>query len=201
MILSDKMIKAAIEAGDIVIDPFDPKALGTNSYDVRLGPVLMTYSLGVLETESILVMKGTKAVDQINRIYGLDCRVEPTIRRHVIDEGGFILYPGLLYLGSTLEYTETHRHVPFIDGKSSLGRLGVFIHCTAGRGDVGFKNHFTLEITVVHPVRVYAGMPIGQLIYFHTGGVDVSYNEKLGAKYNGRCAEPQPSKMWKNWPR
>jgi len=199
MILSDKMIKAAIEAGDIVIDPFDPKALGTNSYDVRLGPVLMTYSLGVVE--DVCAGAPDPTTRRLGRMHGLDCRKEPTCQKHVIDEEGFLLRPQMLYLGSTLEYTETHKHVPFIDGKSSLGRLGVFIHCTAGRGDAGFKNHFTLEITVVHPVRVYAGMPIGQLIYFETGDVDVPYNKKPGAKYNERCAEPQPSKMWKNWPR
>jgi len=199
MILSDKMIKAAIEAGDIVIDPFDLKALGTNSYDVHLGPVLMTYSLGALEIYSTVEAAAVGQINRIRSIDGLDCRVEQTIRRHVIDEGGFVLYPGMLYLGSTLEYTETHKHVPFIDGKSSLGRLGVFIHCTAGRGDVGFKNHFTLEITVVHPVRVYAGMPIGQLIYFETGDVDVPYGKKAGAKYNERCADPQPSQMWRNF--
>ena len=72
--------------------------------------------------------------------------------------------------GSTLEYTETRRFVPFLEGKSSVGRLGIDIHATAGKGDVGFCNHWTLEISVSQPVRVYAGMPIGQLIYFLVEG-------------------------------
>jgi len=176
VILSDRLIRAAMVCGEIIIEPFDEKALGTNSYDVHLGATLMSYRTT------------------------LDAREEPHVEKctiHPVD--GFILRPGKLYLGSTVEYTETHKHVPFLDGKSSIGRLGITIHCTAGRGDVGFCNHWTLEIHVIEPVRVYAGMPIGQLIYFETGDVDVPYNKKPNAKYTERCAEPQPSQMWKNF--
>jgi dCTP deaminase len=113
---------------------------------------------------------------------------------------GFLLKPGQLYLASTKEYTRTEKYVPFLDGKSSIGRLGITIHCTAGRGDVGFAGHWTMEIHVVQPVMVYAGMPIGQLIYFETGPVDVSYDEKPGAKYHdGRNPDPQPSRMFRNF--
>lgn len=197
MILSDKQIRAARRAGDIVIEPWDDAALGTNSYDVHLGGVLLTYapSTRPVGFDSWTDENGIAQTAPVI----LDCKHENPVRRHLIGPEGFVLRPGTVYLGSTVEYTETHKHVPFLDGKSSVGRLGSFIHCTAGRGDVGFCNHWTLEIVVAQPVRVYAGMPIGQLIYFETGDVAVPYNKKPGAKYNERCAEPQPSRMWRNF--
>ena len=109
------------------------------------------------------------------------------------------MLPGKTYLGATQEYTETHRHVPFLEGKSSVGRLGIDIHATAGKGDVGFCNHWTLEISVSQPVRVYEGMPIAQLIYFEVHGeVDTLYSAKGSAKYNKRSDKPVESMMWKN---
>ena len=109
------------------------------------------------------------------------------------------MQPGTLYLGVTLEYTETHAHVPFLEGKSSTGRLGIDIHATAGKGDVGFCNTWTLEISCAQPVRVYAGMPIGQLIYFVVeGDITTMYNSKGNAKYNNKTTRPVESMMWKN---
>jgi dCTP deaminase len=102
-------------------------------------------------------------------------------------------------LGVTKEYTETLEHVPFLEGKSSVGRLGIDIHATAGKGDVGFCNTWTLEISVTHKVRVYFGMPIGQLIYFKVfGEIRNYYNIKESAKYNTRTVKPVESMMWKN---
>ena len=90
-------------------------------------------------------------------------------------------------------------HVPFLEGKSSIGRLGIDIHATAGKGDIGFCNTWTLEISVKKPVRVYAGMPIGQLIYFQTHGeLKTPYNKKSSAKYNQRGDLPVESMMFKN---
>jgi dCTP deaminase len=105
-----------------------------------------------------------------------------------------VLVPGELYLGVTVEYTETHRHVPFLEGKSSGGRLGLSIHATAGKGDVGFCGHWTLEITVARPLRVYARMPIGQLIY-HTVSSQpiVSYDRKHTQKYSARSERGERS--------
>lgn len=186
MILSDRAIKTAIDSGDIIIDPFDPKALGTNSYDVHLAKTLLVYE----NTGNLL-----------NGVY-LDAARENLVDAYTIPTEGMVLYPGRLYLAATIEYTETHAHVPYLDGKSSTGRLGIRIHTTAGRGDVGFFGHWTMEIDVVQPVRVYAGMPIGQLTYHDTHEVDVSYDKKPGAKYNLRGRQenprPMPSSMWKN---
>ncbi len=176
MILSDQSIRDAIAAGDIVIEPYDPSRLGTNSYDVRLGKTLATYDDGVL-----------------------DARRHNKISTFEIGDEGYVLQPGTVYLGVTEEYTETHKHVPFLEGKSSVGRLGIDIHATAGKGDVGFCNHWTLEISVAQPVRVYHLMPIGQLIYFDVeGDIDTLYSSKPSAKYNERSPLPMESMMWKN---
>ena len=126
------------------------------------------------------------------------CTTRWTISRFRDD--GLILLPHRLYLGVTEEYTETHRHVPFLEGKSSIGRLGIDIHATAGKGDVGFCNTWTLEISVKQPVRIYHGMPIGQLIYFEISGeIGTSYKTKSSAKYNQRTDRPVESMMWKNF--
>lgn len=176
MILSDIRILEEIEKGTILVEPFDRECLGTNSYDVHLGKHLAIYK------------------DKV-----LDAKKHNEIEHFVIPDEGFVLQPGELYLGVTLEYTETHAHVPFLEGKSSTGRLGIDIHATAGKGDVGFCNTWTLEISVVRPVRVYAGMPIGQLIYFAVeGDIERSYSSKKNAKYNERTIRPVESMMWKN---
>lgn len=176
MILTDKEIMAEIEKGNIVIEPFDKSCLGSNSYDVHLGKHLATY------------------ID-----HELDAKQHNAIQHFEIPEEGFVLQPNVLYLGVTAEYTESHKHVPFLEGKSSTGRLGIDIHATAGKGDVGFCNTWTLEISVTHPVRVYKDMPIGQLIYFTVNGeVENSYHTKNNAKYNVRTDKPVESMMWKN---
>lgn len=176
MILTDLEILKHIQSGQIVIEPFREECLGTNSYDVHLGKWLATYDEEVL-----------------------DARKHNTISTFEIPEEGYVLEPGKLYLGVTQEYTETHAHVPFLEGKSSVGRLGIDIHATAGKGDVGFCNHWTLEISVSQRVRVYAGMPIGQLIFFTIQGeIRHYYNRKPSAKYNERREKPVESMMWKN---
>ena len=147
MILSDKRILEEIEKKTIIIKPYNREKLGSNSYDVHLGKTLAVYKDPVLDAK------------KHNEIEYFD-----------IPEEGFILKPDQLYLGVTFEYTETHAHVPFLEGKSSTGRLGIDIHATAGKGDVGFCGHWTLEISCKIPVRIYAEMPIGQLIYFPLEG-------------------------------
>ena len=179
MILSDAKIRAAMREGKIRIRPFRAGSLGTNSYDVHLGPYLSVY-----------------------RGAALDARRPNRVKEFRIPREGFVLIPGQLYLGVTEEYTETHGYVPFLEGKSSLGRLGIDIHSTAGKGDEGFCNYWTLEMSVKLPVRVYAGMPVGQLIYFEISGpVERSYSEKRSAKYRRVSAHPTPSRMYLNFRR
>jgi dCTP deaminase len=176
MILSDKRILEEIEKKTIIIKPYNREKLGSNSYDVHLGKNLATYKEETLDAK------------KHNEIVHFD-----------IPEEGFVLQPNQLYLGVTFEYTETHAHVPFLEGKSSTGRLGIDIHATAGKGDVGFCGHWTLEISCKIPVRIYAGMPIGQLIYFPVEGeVEVKYDSKKNAKYSNQPDKPVESMMWKN---
>ncbi len=179
MILSDTKILEAMKDGRIVVRPYRPDCLGTNSYDVHLGPYLMVYKDGAL-----------------------DARRANRVREFRIPPDGFVLVPGQLYLGVTEEYTETHGYVPFLEGKSSVGRLGIDIHSTAGKGDEGFCNHWTLEMSVKLPVRIYAGMPVGQLIYFEiSGAIGRSYATKRSAKYRRVSRHPIPSRMQLNFPR
>jgi dCTP deaminase len=177
LILSDKKILEEIKRGNIVIEPFNREKLGTNSYDVHLGKWLAVYE------------------DEV-----LDAKAHNKIRTFEIPDQGYILQPGTLYLGVTWEYTETRNFVPFLEGKSSIGRLGIDIHATAGKGDAGFCNNWTLEISVKMPVRVYKAMPIGQLIYFEMDGeIEIPYDKKLSAKYNQRTEYPVESMMYKNF--
>jgi dCTP deaminase len=179
MILSDRKILEAMDSGQIVIRPFRPDCLGTNSYDVHLGPYLTLY-----------------------RSPALDARRRNAVREIRLPKEGYVLIPGQLYLGVTEEYTETHGFVPFLEGKSSVGRLGIDIHSTAGKGDEGFCNYWTLEMSVKLPVRIYPGMPVGQLIYFEISGrIGRSYGEKRSAKYRRVSAHPMPSRMYLNFSR
>ena len=177
MILSKSKIQQLIEKGQIVIHPFRQDCLNPNSYDVHLGEYIGVY------------------VD-----HELDAKKHNKIQIKKIPLEGIWLMPGELYLGVTEEYTETHFTVPHLDGKSSVGRLGIDIHCTAGKGDVGFRGKWTLEIKVVKPVRVYKYMPIGQLTYYEiSGDISQKYNEKGSSKYNNQSDLPMESMMWKNF--
>lgn len=146
---------------DIV--PFDPARCGPNSYDVTLADKLLVYK--ILPRWEFAIDTG----DELWTPY-LDPDGFNPVGEITIPPGGSVLLPDKLYLGSTVEHTECHGLVPWLDGRSSLGRLGVQIHATAGRGDDGFCGTWTLEITVTHPILVRPGMRIGQLTFFTTTG-------------------------------
>ncbi len=139
------------------LTPFIPSHCGPNSVDVRLDSQLKVYDLN----------GGNNVLDMR--------KPTPTINLAIPDDG-FILNPGILYLGSTVECVECHGLVPWIDGRSSVGRLSLAIHKTAGRGDDGWKGQLTLEISVLHPVRVYHGERIGQLTFFTLEGERQPYS-------------------------
>ncbi len=178
MILSDTDIRKQINAGKIEISDFNQSNLGSNSYDLSLGGSLLVYS----EKE-------------------LDAKKENEFVRFEIPEPeGYVLQPGELYLGVTKERTRVRGFAPFIEGKSSIGRLGMSVHITAGVGDIGFNGHWTLEITVVKPLRVYAGMPVAQIMFLlPLGDCTVPYSLKPSAKYQNQENIPMPSMMWKNF--
>lgn len=155
MILFDSEIKRAMGDGDIIIDPFIPENLGVNSYDVRLGSNLLVY----------------KRLTGGDYRY-LDMRKKNNTRTLAIPEGGMVLEPEQLYLGHTVESVGTRgRYVPHLEGRSSVGRLGMTVHVTAGFGDCGFEGSWTLEIVVVHPLKVYAGERIAQVYFLEGKGV------------------------------
>lgn len=172
MILSGLEIEKQIENKKIFIEPFEKKCLNANSYNVKLDNKLLRY------TSSILDMKIKNEVEEI-----------------IIPEDGFVLNPGELYLGRTREYTKTIDYVPMIEGRSSIGRLGIFIHVTAGFGDVGFAGYWTLEIFSIKPVRIYAGVEIAQL-YYHT--IDGDYEAYSSGKYQNN-KDVQPSMLYKDF--
>ena len=176
MILTDKTIYDEIAARNIVIEPLIEENIGTNSVDLTLSKTLLMYT------------------DHI-----LDVRKKNHYAPMIIPDEGMILQPGILYLASTVEYTETLRHVPIIQGKSSLGRLGLFVHITAGFGDVGFKGHWTLELTCVQPVKIYPGMKIAQICYHDISEMPYTdYASKADAKYNNQGKDPVASKNYLN---
>jgi len=169
MKLSGLEIQRKVDHGEIVIDPFNPEHLGPNSYDLRL-------------SDTLLVYQG----------YTLDAKRRNVSIRREIPKDGIVLVPGRLYLGSTVEYTETPNLVPGIEGRSSVGRLGINVHSTAGFGDVGFRGTWTLELSVVQPVRIYSSMRICQIFYEPVEGEFSPYDSK---KYQGQRG-PKVSGLW-----
>lgn len=172
MILTGYKIEWAIENGDIEIDPFNTKQLNPNSYNVRLHSTLLCYWQ---ET--------------------LDMRKKMKTFTIEMDDKGLLLQPGVLYLGSTVETIGSDQYVPIIDGRSSVGRLGINVHATAGYGDLGFKGTFTLELSVVQPIKVYPNVQIAQVRFQAVHGYP---STKYKGKYNNQTL-PRPSGLWKEF--
>ncbi|MBX3432649.1 MAG: dCTP deaminase [Pirellulales bacterium] len=168
MILTGPAIRQRL-GGDIQIDPFEPTRLNPNSYNLTLHDELIVYEEVVLD------------MAKANRV-----------RRVRIPEEGLVLSPNQLYLGRTVERTVTHNLVPQIEGRSSVGRLGLFVHVTAGFGDVGFCGYWTLEMFAVQPIRIYPGVPICQIFYHELTGEIVEYDSKY--QHN---RDIQPSLLFK----
>jgi dCTP deaminase len=169
----DRLEKAREEhLAQIWIDPWEHSQVNPNSYNLRLHNVLLVYDL---ETNGTLDMKKAAPTSSLN--------IPPT---------GLKLWPGKLYIGRTVEYTESHNCVPCIEGRSSIARLGMSVHITAGFGDVGFCGTWTLEITVVHPIRVYAGVEICQIAFSPIEGGFIPYQSK---KYQGQ-RDATASRLW-----
>lgn len=184
-ILSDSAIRRAVERGDIVIDPFDPAQLNPVSYDLRLGDQVAVYDEWVFDSFR------PRAVE-------IDIKTKPKVTRFTINPtSGLRLNPGVGYLMHTMERINTNKYVPVLDGKSSIGRLFMKVHETAGFGDPAFDGEYTLEVTVVHPLRVYAGMRVAQM-RFHT--IEGEVEKPYAGNYTGESAKgPVASKAWKQF--
>ena len=147
MVLTGKEIIAQVKAGSIYIEGFDENKVNPNSYNLRLHDELVVYQDDILDLKQ---NNKTKTV--------------------VIPKTGYLLIPGKLYLGRTAEFTKTHGFVPQIEGRSSIGRLGIDVHKTAGWGDDGFENYWTLEIVATQPIYIYPFVEICQIIYMKVFG-------------------------------
>jgi dCTP deaminase len=191
VILSDHTIREEIKAGRVVIDPFDDDMVQPSSVDVRLDRyfrVFLNHTMPVIDLK--------KNLEELTRLVEIEAD-DP--------ERTFILHPGEFVLGSTLERVALPDDtVGRIDGKSSLGRLGLLIHSTAGFIDPGFDGHITLELSNVAslPITLYPGMKIGQISFLRmTTAADVPYGAtQLGSKYQGQRG-PTPSRYWENFGR
>lgn len=171
MILSGKEIQRHI-GKEIIIEPFDQSRVNPNSYNLTLHNGLLVYEN-----------------------YELDMKKLNPTKRITIPEEGLVLEPNRLYLGRTNEFTKTEGFVPMLEGRSSTGRLGLFIHVTAGFGDVGFAGYWTLEIFCIQPIRIYPNAEICQ-IYYHS--IEGDYEPYKSGKYQNNT-DIQPSLMYKDF--
>jgi dCTP deaminase len=161
MILTGPAIKSAVKSGDVALEPFDETDLNPNSYNYHLA-------------ESLLVLgSGGKALVKV-----------------LMPSEGYVLKPGRVYLGATLERIGSDRYVTLLLGRSSIGRLGIFLNVTADLGHLGSCSHWTLELTVVQPVRVYPKMKIGQVSFWLT---DDSSSHRYDGRYH-RDSQPVPNR-------
>ena len=192
MILSDRTLREQIEAGRIAIDPFDPGLIQPSSIDVRISNlfrVFRNYTAGVID-----VKVDTTEMTEL---------VEMPADADGVGDQPFMLHPGEFVLGSTLERVAVPDDlVGRVEGKSSLGRLGLLIHSTAGFVDAGFDGHITLELANVAslPITLYPGMKIGQISFMRmTTPAEHPYGKGAkGSKYFGQRG-PTPSRYFENF--
>ncbi|MCC5951684.1 MAG: dCTP deaminase [Acidimicrobiia bacterium] len=187
MILSDRSIREAIDAGRIVIDPFEPAAVQPSSVDLHIDRyfrVFRNHTMGHIDVRQNL--------EELTELVEISEEEEP-----------FILHPGEFVLGSTIERVKLADDlVARLEGKSSLGRLGLLIHSTAGFVDAGWDGQLTLELSNVAslPITLYPGMKIGQISFIAmTTPAEHPYGSaSVGSKYQGQRG-PRPSRYWENF--
>lgn len=171
MILTGSAIDQCVNSGEIVIEPYNSKNLNPNSYNFQLGDYVLVYKNDVLDP------KKPQETEKIE-----------------IPEDGLILYPNKLYLGYIKEKMGSEKYVPIINGRSSTGRLGLFVHITANLIDIGSINNWTLQMHAVQPVKIYRDMVIGQVTFWKTYGEINLYD----GKYKGSTG-PMASQVWRDF--
>ncbi len=179
MILSGSAIRKAIDNKEISVDPFDESCINPASLDLHLGP-------------TILVYEG----------YALDAKKSHHYKTlQMSEERGYQMFPGTLYLMATKEVIRTDTFVTVIDGKSSIGRLGISIHQTAGYGDPGYWGQYTLEVSCMMPVTIYAGMKFCQARFHTIQGLITNYQVRGSyVSRQGPVMGPKPSQAYRQWP-
>lgn len=161
MILSGWAITNEVKVGNISIRPFKDSSVNPNSYNYSLGNELVAFETGEITLDS------------------------PGYNRLTIPETGYVLQPGRLYLGVTQEIIGSRKYATSLIGRSSIGRLGLWLQATADLGHVGNKHNWTLELKVVQPLRIFPGMKVGQVTFWHcVGKTSSSYQDKYANDYN-----------------
>ena len=171
MILTGKEIQKEVRLGKIHIKPFHPENINPNSYNFRLGDKLKIYQNDLL-----------------------DAAIENPFREIIIPKSGIILQPNQLYLGHTIEEMGSDFYAPTMQARSSVGRLGLYIYLNSGLGDIGFKKQWTLELHTIHPLKVYAGMKVGQMLFWKPQGEIFLYD----GKYKNSSG-PEASQIWQDF--
>jgi dCTP deaminase len=188
VILSDRSIREEIKKGRLVIDPLDPNAIQPSSVDLRLGRKCRIFKART----RVPVIDPKIKTDDLTELIEIN-ELEP-----------LVIHPGEFLLATTLEKVCVPRDlVGRLDGKSSLGRLGLLVHSTAGYVDPGWRGHLTLELTNVSnlPIMLYYGMPVSQISFSRlTEPAENPYgSKKLASKYQDQD-EPMPSQYYRNFP-
>ncbi len=171
MILSGKKIQEEVTNGNIIISPFSAKQINPNSYNYRLGGTLMFY-----------------------KVQELDVKKQNEVESIKIGPEGYVLQPDRVYLGHSVERFSSKLYVPIVRGRSSIGRLGLFVHITADLIDFGSDGQYTLMFHAVQPIKIYAGMQIGQVTFWEMDGERKRYN----GKYQ-HSKGPMPSQVHKDF--
>lgn len=171
MILTGNEIHKQVKLGKIHISPFTKGDLNPNSYNFRLGDTLKVYTCKTLDPATQNAFK--------------------TIQ---IPKTGLVLQPNQLYLGHTIEEMGSDHFVPIMQARSSVGRLGLYIYLNSGLGDLGFKKQWTLELHVIHKLRVYPGMKVGQMLFWKPVGTIHLYE----GKYKDSVG-PETSQIWRDF--
>lgn len=171
MILSGLKIKEEVKNNKIIIDPFNSEDINPNSYNYTLGDYVKVYNNSILDSK---------------------CKQDVTIIN--IPDDGLILEPNKVYLGFTNEIIGSDYYVPIITGRSSTGRLGLFVQITSDLVDIGFKGRLTLQLHATQRVKIYKGMKIGQVTFWRVFGKVKLYE----GKYQN-SNEPRESMVWKDF--
>lgn len=171
MILSGSKIDKEVKKGKIIINPYNPQDINPNSYNYTLGNYVKVYK---------------------NK--ELDSKKQQEVEIIEIPDDGLIIYPDKIYLGFTKEVIGSNYYVPVITGRSSTGRLGLFVQITSDLVDIGFKGQLTLQLHSTQPVRIYKGMKIGQIMFWKIfGDIDL-----YGGKYQSSKG-PRESEVWRDF--
>ena len=181
MILNGAEILSERDQDRIIISPFNPENIGPNSYDVTLGTIIKR-----VEPNEIMYHENG---DPYEVMYP---KKKQSCVTHEMDDDGIVIQPNKLYLAHTVERVGSEYYVPMLEGRSSIGRMGLFIHVTAGFGDIGFMDQWTLELYSIYPIKIYPGMRIAQVFFHECSSQSIMYQ----GRYQGQVG-PQESLFYK----